>query len=380
MINARIPAMLCAAVLLAGCGHAHPPQPSGPPSSPLSTAASASSVSPGTTALRRLAESDARLFATIEGTLEIDRPATVAGTYEQSGRDFHITLDTTMAGIDFTVEQKVVADQSYMLNPGRPWQHDIVASGSHRAPTLAEALAGTEVSGSAGSEEIAGTAVDRYRLEGLVPGNLTAALGLSDPGARPTGASSTLLASAAGEPVALDLRYSLPTSDAIATSDLRLTFKRGTAIGSIAAPADPWVTKAQGHGYTIWYPERWQAVLDPSDGDFTDAFSGPDENVTVFCSPDAALSLEVWAQDGLTFYTKYFGGAPDSSNDSMLGEIPTKVSVWLEGTVDGEKRGIVNVALVNGSTGCDIQWIRAPGPIGDQESLFRDALATFAFD
>lgn len=110
-------------------------------------------------------------------------------------------------------------------------------------------------------------------------------------------ASSTLFASADGEPVALDLRYSVPATELLATSDLRLSFEPSRTPRPIAPPEDPWVTKAAGHGYTM-HPEAWDTDFDPADGDFTDVFSGPEATVKVYCRPHAGLSLEAWSRDG----------------------------------------------------------------------------------
>jgi hypothetical protein len=87
----------------------------------------------GARALAVLADPTAKLRATIEATLN---RATSKGTYEQSGRDFHVVLVTTNEGISFTTEQIVARDQAYLLIPGRPWLHDPVVSGANRAPTL----------------------------------------------------------------------------------------------------------------------------------------------------------------------------------------------------------------------------------------------------
>jgi hypothetical protein len=64
----------------------------------------------------------------------------------------------------------------------------------------------------------------------------------------------------------------------------------------------------------------------------------------------------------------------------MLGDIPVAATSWEAGTIEGAKRGIVNVALVKGPVGCDIQWMRAPGPPGAQDDIFRTFLGTFSMD
>jgi hypothetical protein len=372
-------ALPLAAMLLGGCA-----TPAASPSPQVTATPSESPVArvlPGTAALAQLSDPDAAIRATITGTLEIDRSATVKGLYLQRGRDFHISLTTTVADVTFTVEQKVVDDQSFLLNPDRPWHHDPVASGSHRAPTLAEALTSVEARGPDGTLAIAGETLERYALDGLAIGDLTSALGLSDPGVVPTATSSAFFASADGAPGALDLQYTVPRSEGTpATSTLRFTFEPDRLPTSIDAPADPWVTKPEGHGYAMWYPQAWQAELDRSDGDFTDVFVGPDASVTVYCVPDAKLGLKDWAADGRTFYAKYFDAQPDSTDVVMLGDVHVEATSWETGTIEGVERAIINVAMVKGPVGCDIQWMRAPGPSGTQDDTFRTFLGTFYLD
>ena len=130
----------------------------------------------------------------------------------------------------------------------------------------------------------------------------------------------------------------------------------------------------------MWYPATWTVDLDPSTGDFKDAFSAPDAEVIVYCRPEAKLDLEDWVADGRAFYTERFGGAPDSTSEGMVGGNPARALKWEKGTVDGVPRTIINVALVKESTGCDIQWFRAPGPAGDRDEVFTTVLTSFALD
>jgi hypothetical protein len=157
-------ALPLATMLLGGC--ATPAASPRPQVTATPSESPAASVLPGTAALAQLSDPEAVIRATITGTLEIDRSATVKGLYLQRGRDFHISLETTVADVTFTVEQKVVDDQSYLLNPDRPWHDDPVASGSDRAPTLAEALTSVEARGPDGTLAIAGETLERYALEG----------------------------------------------------------------------------------------------------------------------------------------------------------------------------------------------------------------------
>lgn len=80
------------------------------------------------------------------------------------------------------------------------------------------------------------------------------------------------------------------------------------------------------------------------------------------------------------YYTENFGAEPDSSADSMMGDIPTFVTVWQEATVNGEDMAIANVSLVRGLAACDIQWFGAPGPFDPQDTTFSTFLGTFALD
>jgi hypothetical protein len=301
--------------------------------------------------------------------------------YEQDGRDFRLSLDTTVAGISFNVEQRVVDDQSYMSIPGRPWRLDPAVSGKERAPTLSDALRSVEAAGPEGTATIDGVVAGRFVLDGLEPARLTAALGLSNPGVKLTDPTTAFFASAEGEPVALDLRYTVSATDgAPGTSILRLTFEMAPDQVSIAAPDDLWVAKPDGHGYAIWYPATWVPELKTAEGGFTDTFTGPDASGTVFCVHDSKLDLEQWAADGVGFYTKQFEAKPDSSSDSTLGATPVKVTTWKSGTVDGQKRSITSVALVQEPTACDIQWFAAAGSTSEDDDRFEAFLATFALE
>ena len=240
--------------------------------------------------------------------------------------------------------------------PGRPWLHDPVVSGANRAPTLAEVLDATDATTPAGTARIEGITAKQYDLNGFEVGDLAASLGLADPGANATATSSALFAAPDGKPVVLDLKFTMPSSDGTPyISDFRLTFDWAGAPISITAPADPWVAKVDGHGYEMWYPATWTADLDPSAGDFKDAFSAPDAEVIVFCRPDATLDLEDWVADGRAFYTERFGGAPDFTSHGMVGGNPARALKWEKGTVDGVPRTIINVALVRA-----IHWVRHP--------------------
>ena len=323
-----------------------------------------------------LADPVARIHATYEATVG---HATSNGTYDQSGRDFHLVLTNTIEGVSFTVEQLVSGEQSYLLTPGRPWVHDVVVSGADRAPTMAEALESVEAR-AAGTAVIEGATVERYDLDGLKFADLTASMGLSDPGATVTGTTSALFASPDGRPVALDLAFTSSTSDGTPyVGDYRFTFASDGAPASIKPPADPWVQNADGHGYSILYPEAWQATPGPqtADGDFKDTYQGPDTQVVVYCVPKAKLGLKDWTASGIEYYSAAFGGKPDATGEETVGGLPARWTRWDDSSVDGDRAFIVNIALVKGPMGCDIQWFRAPGPTGSQDDVFTTVWGTF---
>ena len=302
-----------ATLLISACGGAGVASPaaSAPDASASDGVVPTTSPTPGESlgarALAALADPTATLRATIEATLN---GATSKGTYEQSGRDFHVVLVTTHEDITFTTEQIVARDQAYLLIPGRPWLRDPVVSGANRAPTLSEALDSTDAVTPAGTASIDGITVEQYDLDGLDVSDAAASLGLTDPGASATATSSALLVSPDGKPFALDLKFTVPSSNGTPfISDYRLTFGWGGDPISITMPADAWVDKADGHGYDMWYPATWEADLDPSTGDFTDSFIAPDAEVIVFCRPDARLDLEEWVADGYAFYSERFGAS-----------------------------------------------------------------------
>ena len=311
------------------------------------------------------------------GTL--DR-ATTTGTYDQAGRDFHTVLTTTLEGVSFTVEQVIADEQSFILSPGHPWLHDPVVSGAERAPTLSEALGSVALT-HVGSAEIEGVNTEQYELTGPAFADLTASMGLSDPGATLTNTSGYLFASSDGQPVALTLKFATPSADGVHASDYAFAFGPSSTPVSIDAPADPWIRKADGHGYRMWYPEGWTANLvgEGADG-FTEDFSGPDARARVFCNTKAKLKLKEWAADGRAFYTKEFGGKPDAIGEETVGGLPARWTRWDEASVEGNPSFVVNIALVKGPVGCDIQWFRAPGPTGPQDDEFTNMWGTFALD
>lgn len=346
--------------------------------SPKTVPAATPTASPGARALAALADPTAQLRATVEGTLN---QATTEGTYEQSGRDFHLVLVTTLGGTSFSSEQIIARDQTYLLTLGGPWLHDPVASGANRAPTLSEALGSAGVGAPGRTALIGGITAASYQLDGLRVADVAASLGLTDPGAKTTGQGSAFFVSPDGEPVALDLTFTVPASNGTPyVADYRLIFESTSAPIAIVAPAGAWVGKADGHGYDMWYPVSWEADLDPSTGDFTDSFSAPDARVIVYCRPDAKLDLEDWVADGRAFYTERFGGKPDFASDVMVGSIPARALAWEQGTVEGDSQAIINVGLVEGPTGCDIQLFRDPGPTGQLDDVFATLLTTFSLD
>ena len=346
--------------------------------SPTAVPTATPTDSPGQRALAVLADPTAQLRATIEGTLN---QATTEGTYEQSGRDFHLVLVTTLGGMSFTTEQTIARDQTYLLTLGGPWHHDPVVSGANRAPTLSEALESVSVGAAGGTTPIGGITAESYQLDGVRVADVAASLGLADPGAKMTGQGSTFFVSPDGKPAALDLTFTVPASGGTPyDAHYRLIFESSSAPIAIAAPADAWVDKADGHGYDMSYPASWEAELDPSTGDFTDTFIGPDARVIVFCRPNAKLDLEDWIADGDAFYTERFGGKPDFASEVMVGDIPARALAWEQGTVEGVPQAIINVGLVQGPTGCDIQLFRDPGPTGDLDDMFATLLTTFSLD
>jgi hypothetical protein len=48
--------------------------------------------------------------------------------------------------------------------------------------------------------------------------------------------------------------------------------------------------------------------------------------------------------------------------------------------VDGQKRSITSVALVQEPTACDIQWFAAAGSTSEDDDRFEAFLATFALE
>ncbi len=205
-------------------------------------------------------------------------------------------------------------------------------------------------------------------------------MGLSDPGADVSDTSGFLFASPDGKPLGLDLSFTVPSSDGTPyASNYSFVFDSGVAPITIEAPSDPWIRKPDGHGYRMWYPEAWRAnPVDESSGGFTEDFYGPGVGVRVTCNPKAKLKLKQWAADGLAFYAKRFGGNPDQVGADTFNGIPGRWSRWENGTIDGVPTFIVNVAMVKGPVGCDIQWYRAPGPTGAQDEVFTQLLNMFA--
>ena len=162
---------------------------------------------------------------------------------------------------------------------------------------------------SAGSAQIDGVNTEQYELVGPGFADITASMGLSDPGATLTDTSAYLFASPDGKPVELTLTFKTSSPDGtIHASDYSFAFGPSPTPVSIDAPADPWIRKADGHGYRMWYPESWTENLVGEDaGGFTEDFIGPDGKVRVFCSPKANLKLNKWAADGRAFYGRRFG-------------------------------------------------------------------------
>jgi hypothetical protein len=153
--------------------------------------------------------------------------------------------------------------------------------------------------------------------------------------------------------------------------------------GVIGAPPAlaPHVSKDGGYGMLI--PKTWLAEPsgDPG-GEFIKTLS-ESFYVRTFCQPKADLTLQTWSSDGIAFYGNEWSAEPTTVTSTAVGpstgRLDAVVSDW-QGTVDGDRMHIVNVAAVGATRACDFQWFNAPGHEASDRAGILQLLASLTLD
>jgi hypothetical protein len=372
-------------LLLTACGSstttsAPPTATSTPAATPAPTATPTPTATPKAAwvdAVAALADPRAVIKATIAGDLDIGAKATVAGTYQQNGTDLGTVLDVDLNGTDIHTEQRNIGSETYLL-AGPLWRHDLSVSGAGRANTLASVMAKVTGATSKGKDTVDGQAVERYELTGLDIGAFAAALGLGDPGATVTDADLTLLATADGKPLAIDVALTVPGTPT-ASWDLRISFRPAGGTVAIQKPDQAWIVKQPGNGYSIWYPDTFQAESDAGTATepFSDWYIGEKETARISCVPTGDYTLASWVKEGQAFYADHWGGKHDQKQSFELPVGKAVLSVWESADIDGEKSFVNLVSIVTKPLACDILWFRGLGVDGDSDMLFGQMVGTF---
>jgi hypothetical protein len=375
----RVATLLFGVALLASsaaCGGSTATPP--PTTAPAPTATPAPTPSPTPDPYKAMLElagdAEFEVSAEVEGTVDAGTSVRVTGVFEASGKSVRSSQDFTVSGKTTASEQRVVSNSAYNKLGALPWRRVPEWSGSNLPPTLGAALTSTAFTQATASGSL------HLAAQGKAIGDVVEALLLLDPSMALQDGTLDIAVGPAGELVTLDLKLTATMANGTrVVSALSYAFDATPNIAKIMAPSDVWILQDPGRGYTLWTPHGWTSKLDEKTDGYFDSYFDPNSAAEIAVNCYAGTwTLAEWVKETRTFLTKNYGAKPDTTSDTTISGQDATVMIWNNVKVADLDTYVINVSMVNDTTGCDVRWYNDPGTESADIDIFDLMTATFS--